>query len=63
MGPRKTKEAMKLYETYSLILITNAFATFFWRICPFRCGVVETLMDFCAREASNLNLPRYASPG
>ena len=62
-GPRKTKEAMKLYETYILILITNALATFFGRICRCRCGVGETLMDSCAREASNLNLQRYASPG
>lgn len=63
MVPRKTKEAMKLYETYILILITNALATFFWRICRCRCGVVGTLLDFCAREASNLDLQRHASPG
>lgn len=39
MGPRKTKEAMKLYETYILILITNALATFFLG------GVVDLVVE------------------
>ena len=58
MGQGRPRKRWNLYFD-----ITNALATFFWRSCRCRCGVVETLLDFCARETSNLDLQRYASPG